>query len=315
MKDVVHRALLRACEFLGVPPGKPHGRELWVASLGGLLGIALTVAVTHYVLGEAAVALVPSLGAAAVIVFVAPHSQFAQPWALLAGNVLSALTGVLCQRLVPEPTLAAAVAVAAAIAVMHLARCLHPPGGATALAAVIGGPAIHELGFSYALFPVGLNCLLLAIAAWAFNHPFPWRRYPVSLMRYAPAPTSAPARASVPLPATHEVQQAMDQLDVVIDASAAELADLIRHALHIARDNADRCLPAVSLGHFYCNDRPGQQWAVRQLVDERRSDDPAQDLVIYRVVQGHGLNRTGSCTRREFARWVGSEFVPKSARR
>ena len=301
--------LRRAREFLGVPPGKAHGRELWLASAGGLLGIALTVALTHALLGAAAVAVVPSLGAAAVIVFAAPHSQFAQPWALLAGNVLSALVGVFCQRLIPEPTLAGAVAVAAAIAVMHLARCLHPPGGATALAAVIGGPAIHDLGFSYALFPVGLNGLLLALAACAFNHPFPWRRYPVSLMRYTPA------RPSLPAPEIHEVQQAMDSLDVVIDASAAELADLIRHALQIARDNADRCLPAVSLGRFYCNDRPGQQWAVRQIIDERRSDDPEQDWVIYRVVQGHGLNRTGSCTRREFARWVGSEFVPKSARR
>lgn len=307
----MHRTWLGLHEFLGVPPGKAHGRELWVASLGGLLGIALTVAVTHRMLGDAAVAVVPSLGAAAVIVFVAPHSQFAQPWALLAGNVLSALVGVLCQRLIPEPTLAGAIAVAAAIAVMHLARCLHPPGGATALAAVIGGSAIHELGFSYALFPVGLNCMLLALAACAYSHLFPWRRYPVSLMRYAPVPM----RGSELVPTVHEVQQAMDQLDVVIDASAAELDDLIRHALQIARDNADRRLPVLEPGHFYCNDRPGQQWAVRQIVDERRSDDPEQDLVIYRVVQGQGLNRTGSCTRREFARWVGSEFRPKSGRR
>lgn len=311
MKDGVYRTLQRACEFLGVPPGKPHGRELWVASLGGLLGIALTVAVTHYVLGAAAVAVVPSLGAAAVIVFAAPHSQFAQPWALLVGNVLSALIGVLCQRLIPEPTLAGAVAVAAAIALMHLARCLHPPGGATALAAVIGGPAIHDLGFAYALFPVGLNCLLLALAAGLFNHPFPWRRYPLSLMRYA----TVPLRTREPLPGPREVQQAMDRLDVVIDAGAAELADLIRHALQIARDNADHSLPALSLGHFYCNDRPGQQWAVRQIIDEQRAADPEQDMLTYRVVQGLGRNRTGSCTRQEFARWVGSEFVPKSVRR
>lgn len=311
MKDGVYRTLQRACEFLGVPPGKPHGRELWVASLGGLLGIALTVAVTHYVLGAAAVAVVPSLGAAAVIVFAAPHSQFAQPWALLVGNVLSALIGVLCQRLIPEPTLAGAVAVAAAIALMHLARCLHPPGGATALAAVIGGPAIHDLGFAYALFPVGLNCLLLALAAGLFNHPFPWRRYPLSLMRYA----TVPLRTREPLPGPREVQQAMDRLDVVIDAGAAELADLIRHALQIARDNADHSLPALSLGHFYCNDRPGQQWAVRQIIDEQRAADPEQDLLTYRVAQGRGRNRTGRCTRQEFARWVRSEFVPKSVRR
>ena len=72
----------------------------------------------------------------------------------------SGLVGVACQQLIPEPTFAAAAAVGLAIVAMHATRCIHP-GGAMALAAVIGGPDIHQLGFACALVPVGLNCLLL----------------------------------------------------------------------------------------------------------------------------------------------------------
>lgn len=298
-------------ELLGIPHRGQHGGEPWVASVGGLLGIAIVVAVTQAMLGtEAAVFVVPSLGAAAVIVFAAPHSQFAQPWPLLAGNMLSALVGVLCQLVIPEPTLAGAAAVGGAIGVMHLARCIHPPGGATALAAVVGGPAIHELGFAYALYPVGLNCLILAAAATLFNYPFPWRRYPASLTHYAPLPPGR-AGAGSPRPSDDQVREAMDELNVVIDVSPEELRQVIHHAMSIAQRNADSLLPQVKAGHFYCNDRPGQQWSVRQIIDEHRSANPDQDVVIYRVVAGKGLNRTGSCTRLEFARWVGSEFRPR----
>ena len=84
-----------------------------------------------------------------------------------------------------------------------------------------------------------------------------------------------------------------------------------RQTLDIAQREQDASLPEVRLGRFYCNDQPGQRWSVRQIIDERRSDNPDFDLVIYKVVDGNGLNRTGSCTRNEFARWVGSELQPR----
>jgi hypothetical protein len=79
----------------------------------------------------------------------------------------------------------------------------------------------------------------------------------------------------------------------------------------VAQKQRDAELPEVRRGHYYCNDRPGQQWSVRQIIDERRSDNPEFDLVIDKVVDGTSLNRTGSCTRTEFARWVGSELQPR----
>ena len=296
--------------FIGFPASGHHAGEQLVATLGGALGIILVLAFTGALVGPtAALVIVPSTGASAVLIFAAPHSPFAQPWAVLAGHVLSALVGVACWQLVPNPTLAAGLAVGLAIGVMHVARCLHPPGGATALAAVIGGAAVHELGYRYALNPIALNCAIILIVGFVFNHAFPWRRYPASLMRYRG--TAARAGSVWPRISESHVSEAMDHLNVVIDVSPEEMGELIRQTLSIAQREQDAHLPAVRLGHYYCNDRPGQQWSVRQIIDERPSETPEFDLVIYKIVDGNGLNRTGSCTRTEFARWVGSELQPR----
>jgi CBS domain-containing membrane protein len=296
--------------FIGFPASGHHAGEQLVATLGGAVGIVLVLAVTGALVGPlAALVIVPSMGASAVLIFAAPHSAFAQPWAVLAGHVLSALVGVTCWQLIPNPTLAAGLAVGLAIGVMHLARCLHPPGGATALAAVIDGATVHELGYRYALSPIAVNALIILAVGVAFNYAFAWRRYPASLMRYR----GAPVRAGRVWPAISEehVIAAMDHLNVVIDVSPEEMGELIQQTLAIAQQEQEAVLPVVQLGRFYCNDRPGQQWSVRQIIDERRSDKPDFDLVIYKVVDGNGLNRTGNCTRSEFARWVGSELQPR----
>ena len=92
--------------------------------------------------------LIGSFGASAVLAFGAPESPLAQPRNLVGGHLLSALVGVSCQLLLgQEPTAAAALAVSTAIALMCVTKTLHPPGGATALIAVIGGADIHRLGY------------------------------------------------------------------------------------------------------------------------------------------------------------------------
>lgn len=295
--------------FIGFPASSPHAGEQMVATLGGAVSIALVIFFTRSLLGpEAALITVPSLGATAVLIFAAPHGPFAQPWSVLGGHLLSAIIGVACWKLVPNPTIAAGLAVGLAIGVMHLARCIHPPGGATALAAVIGGDAVHNLGFSYVLNPIALNCLIILFVGIAFNAAFAWRRYPASLMRYR---ISASRPKGSPRISERHIQEAMEHLNVVIDVSPDELSELIRQSISIAQQELDAALPEVKLGHYYSNDQPGQQWSVRQIIDERRSDNPEFDLVIYRVADGNGLNRTGNCTRTEFARWVGSELQPR----
>ena len=123
--------------------------------------------------------LIGSFGATAVLVYGAVRSPLAQPKNVLGGHVLSALIGVCAHQVLgATPWLAAAVAVATAIAVMHLTRTLHPPGGATALIAVIGGDSVHSLGYMYALVPAGLGAVLLLLVALVVNNIPKGRRYP-----------------------------------------------------------------------------------------------------------------------------------------
>jgi CBS-domain-containing membrane protein len=154
--------------------------EIGWSWLGAFLGIGCITFANERVFEKIdLLMIVGSFGASAVLIYGAVKSPLAQPRNLLGGHVLSALVGVACQQLLPSTLwLAAALAVSTAIAVMHATKTLHPPGGATALIAVIGGEKIHDLGFTYALFPVGGGALIMLVIALLVNNIPKHRRYP-----------------------------------------------------------------------------------------------------------------------------------------
>ncbi len=157
-------------------------REKILSTVGGFLGIFAIFMTSYWLLDpQLAVFIVPSMGASAVLLFAAPHALFSQPWNVFAGHALSAVIGVACWHLIPNYTVAASASVGLSIGVMYLARCIHPPGGATALAAVIGSEKLHQLGYSYEFKPVLLNTITILIIAIVFNGLFKWRRYPAHL--------------------------------------------------------------------------------------------------------------------------------------
>jgi CBS domain-containing membrane protein len=150
------------------------------AVAGAMVGLFVTfilsdIAGSH--VGGMTLALVAPMGASAVLLFCVPASPLAQPWSVIGGNTISALVGVACAQLVHDPMLAAPLAGACAIFVMFFLRCLHPPSGAVALTAVLGGPAVQAAGFKFALLPVGLNSALIVLVALVFNN-LTGRRYP-----------------------------------------------------------------------------------------------------------------------------------------
>ena len=161
------------------PPRVSLSEILW-SWVGGFLGIGAVAYLDERVCaGTALTLIVGSFGASAVLLYGAVKSPLAQPRNLLGGHVLSALVGVTSYRLLlGDPWLAAALAVATAIAVMHATRTLHPPGGATALIAVIGGQKIHSLGYLYAVVPVGLGAAIMLAVALAVNNLPRHRSYP-----------------------------------------------------------------------------------------------------------------------------------------
>jgi len=163
----------------GSPP-RVSNTEIFWSWTGAFLGIALVALMDHfYFAGHDEKLLIGSFGASAVLIYGAVRSPLAQPRNLLGGHVISALVGVICWKLFYQyPWLAQALAVSTAIALMHATRTLHPPGGATALIAVIGSPEVHKLGFMYVLMPATIGPLILLAVALLVNNIPQSRRYP-----------------------------------------------------------------------------------------------------------------------------------------
>lgn len=161
-------------------PPRVSFREIAWSWIGSLLGIAAVGYLNDRLFeGTDLVLLIGSFGASAVLLFGAVKSPLAQPPNLIGGHLISALIGVCAYKLLhPWMWLAAAVAVATAIAAMHATKTLHPPGGATALIAVIGGEKIHNLGYLYAVVPVAAGALVLLVVALIVNNLPKTRRYP-----------------------------------------------------------------------------------------------------------------------------------------
>lgn len=121
--------------------------------------------------------LVAPIGASAVLLFAVPASPLAQPWSIIGGNLVSATVGVACADWLADPVSAAALAVALAICAMFALRCVHPPSGAVALTAVLGGPAVHALGFRFVLEPIAIQSAALLASALVY-HAVTGHRYP-----------------------------------------------------------------------------------------------------------------------------------------
>lgn len=162
------------------PPRAPLTEIFW-STLGGCLGIAAIYLIGH-IQGlplENNLFLVGSFGASAVLLYGIPLSPFAQPRNLLGGHLISAIIGVAFYLLFSEQiVLAASFAVGVSIGAMHFTRTLHPPGGATALIAVVGGDTVHQLGFLYILTPIGLGALIMLFVALVVNNLAKGRHYP-----------------------------------------------------------------------------------------------------------------------------------------
>lgn len=161
------------------PPGVPASELLW-SWLGAAIGIGICGYLSsRYFEHRDLTLLIGSFGASAVLAYGAIKSPLAQPRNLVGGHIISGLVGVACWQLFGETIwLAAALGVSLAIVAMLATKTLHPPGGATALIAVIGGPKVHSLGFLYAFVPAGTGALILLVVALVVNNLCRTRKYP-----------------------------------------------------------------------------------------------------------------------------------------
>ncbi|GAA4016073.1 HPP family protein [Actimicrobium antarcticum] len=208
-----------------------NGTERLRACGGALLGILITGLVMRWTLGPdiPVSLLIAPMGASAVLLFALPSSPLAQPWSIMGGNLVSATIGVACAVWIADPVWAATAAIALAIAAMLLLGCLHPPSGAIALTAVLGGPAIHAQGFAFVLAPVGLNSLLILLVAIAYNNATR-RRYPH--LAHPDAASTHDTRDASPMSrvgfTSADLDHVLRQFNEVLDINRDDLADLLR---------------------------------------------------------------------------------------
>ena len=213
-------------------------RERLIACLGALAGITLTGLICGWFFGQGPhiPLIVAPMGASAVLLFAVPASPLAQPWSIIGGNTISAFMGVLAAHLIANPVVAIGVGVSLAIAAMSLTRCLHPPGGAAALTALIGGPAVTSAGFLFPLFPVCINSVILVALGIAF-HKISRRNYP-----HMPAAAPVNTHGTADLPPSvrvgfrpEDVDAALLELHETLDIDREDLDQLLRqveaHAL------------------------------------------------------------------------------------
>ncbi len=148
--------------------------------IGAFFGMAAVSSIHYNMITQTdLVMVIGSFGASAVLIYGAIKSPLAQPRNLVGGHIISAIIGVVCYKLfASQMWLASSLAVATAIAIMHATKTLHPPGGATALIAVIGSNKIHDLGFLYVVVPVGVGVIIMLIVALLVNNIPKNRRYP-----------------------------------------------------------------------------------------------------------------------------------------
>lgn len=234
-------------------PAAPPWRERVRRCVGALFGIALTGLATHAMFGAAGdiPMLVAPMGASAVLLFGVSESPLAQPWSILGGNFVSALVGVACARWIDSTVMAASLAVALAIGAMFLCRCVHPPSGAVALTAVLGGPAVRALGFDFVLAPIAFQSLALVCAALAF-HALTGQRYPRGAFRTAPAANKNTNAKAGTLPGLEPIEaplKSFEQLtceDVMSTQCQAVPATMATHAARdIFRRHRATTLPVV----------------------------------------------------------------------
>lgn len=161
-----------------------HKEHIWTF-IGSFSGVALIGLLNSYFLDVSEnLFLIGSFGASAVLIYGVINSPLAQPRNLIGGHLLSAFIGVSIGYVIKETWLAAALAVSMSIVIMQITKTLHPPGGATALIAIIGSPKVKNLGYMYVISPILTGVVILLLIALICNNMTDHRNYPINKRWY-----------------------------------------------------------------------------------------------------------------------------------
>lgn len=214
-----------------------------LCGLGALIGLAISSLISWHVLGGFNAWYIAPMGASSVLLFAVPASPLAQPWNVVIGNTIAGVIGVSCALFIAEPTLAFSLAVALTIFLMMSTDSLHPPSGAVAITAVMGGESIHQLGYAFVFYPVLLNSILLLIVAIIYNR---------MLGKQFPQVAQINTRSKDPTPTQKVTIQPQDIKDALADQT--ELLDISEYDLQKIILKAQENANARQVGDYLCQD-------------------------------------------------------------
>jgi CBS domain-containing membrane protein len=288
-------------------------REVFYSCLGACFGVLCASWLSHRMLGGFSVWFIAPMGASAVLLFAVPSSPLAQPWSLVGGNIVSAAIGVTCAARIADPALAASVAASLAIGAMFALRCLHPPSGAVALTAVLGGPAITGLGYRFVLWPVAIDSLLMLLAALLFNVAVR-RRYPHRALVHAGTHLTRDEPPSARLGLTvQDLDAALRARGELLDVSKDDLEELFIEAEHRAwrrRFGDIRCEDVMSRDVVSVQPSTPAQRAWQLMIRHAVKALPALDadgrllgiVTLHDFFVGHELASDGATSAAAFSR-------------
>lgn len=243
-------------------------RERMLSGVGALCGLAISSLISWYVLGGMNAWYIAPMGASSVLLFAVPNSPLAQPWNVVVGNTLAGLIGVACTQLMPDLTTAFSVAVGLAIFMMMTTDSLHPPSGAVAITAVLGGEAVHRLGFHFILYPVLLNSILLLVFAVVFNRLI-GRHYPLTAHVNERSKDPTPTQKVSIQP--KDIEYALDHHTELLDISQYDLEKIILEAQEHANERL--------VNSFVCQDIMS-----RDVIKLHENDDIHQAVDKFKAV-------------------------------
>ena len=218
-------------------------KDRLLCGIGALLGLAISSLISWYVLGDFNAWYIAPMGASSVLLFAVPASPLAQPWNMVVGNTIAGIIGVTCAMFISNSTEAFSVAVALAIFLMMTTDSLHPPSGAVAITAVLGGESIHQLGYYFIFYPVLLNSILLLVIAIIFNR---------LLGKQYPQVAQINTRTKDPTPTQKVTIQPQDIQDVLEEQT--ELLDISEYDLQKIILEAQAKANARIVSEFLCQD-------------------------------------------------------------
>lgn len=263
--------------LLGIERNTSSHKEKLLSSLGVVSAMLVLIAVCIWLLDENAskMLVISSMGATAVLLFAAPHGALSQPWQVIGGHFFSAVIGVTCSQWIPDVVLASAMAVGLSVLAMAYLGCIHPPGGATALTAVLGGVDVQALGYGFVLAPVMINVILMLGLAVVYNSVFAWRRYPAHLShQYLEHRKTRQRRQIADKVDQADIELAMKEMDGFFDVTAEELQDLLNLAVHHAEKRAQQQERLGFLGRALRSRRETRRRRLLTSVQSGKQDTP-----------------------------------------